>query len=269
MMWGLAMGLVDQILQPTTIDGVWGNQKVGLDHVGFAGDSLEVMRAEWQRLGFAPTEPEDLRRVAHDGTTSSLGQRSCHIVLEQGYIELTEVAQPAPQHHLAPWLSRGPGLHILALGVGDLEAWRASLPSSVSAAVQLSPSMSATRRIAYGSRQGEAGFRWCMREARETPWALECIVQHLTPELVHQPAVQGHPNGARALKAVTLQCPEPAATREVHDALYGLAPGVLNHVAGRVACCSVLEVALADHAMGPRDIPLVSAPGCTLRLVAA
>lgn len=237
--------------------------------MGFAGDSLEAMRAEWQRLGFSPTEPQELRRIEPDGTVHSLGQRSCHIVFEQGYIELTEVALPAPQHHLAPWLVRGPGLHILALGVDDLARWRESLPARGAAAVRLSPLMTATRRIDYGTSRGEAGFRWCMREASETPWGLECIVQHLTSELVYQQAVQRHSNGARALRRVTLQCPDPLATRAVHQALYGLVPEAMIHVAGPVARCSVLEVASVDRVDGPLDIPLLSAPGCTLRLVAA
>lgn len=263
------MCLVDQIRQVTTIDGVRRNQKVRLDHVGFAGPSLEAMCAEWQTLGFSPTEPEALRRVGEDGVARSLGQRSCHIVFESGYIELTEVAMPAPAHHLAPWLKRGAGLHILAFGTDELAAWRESLASEGAKAVGLSPVMMATRRIAYGARHGEAGFRWCMREASETPWALECIVQHLTPELVHQQAVQRHPNGARALRAVTLQCPDSHAVRQMHDLLYGLSPTVLSHTAGPVARCSVLEVAVTDFAERTREIPLASAPGCTLRLVPA
>ena len=268
-MWGLAIALVDQIRKRSTIAGVARNQKVVLDHVGFAGGALETMRAEWQSLGFSPTEPQELRKVAADGSVSSTGQRSCHIVFESGYIELTEVVMPAPQHHLAPWLARGPGLHILAFGVDDLQAWRESLALRETAAARLSPAMAATRRIDYGPRRGEAGFLWCMREATETPWALECIVQHLTPELVHQSAVQRHPNGAQALRHVTLQCRDPHATRALHQALYGLAPEAMSHVAGPRACCSMLEVALADLAAAPVDIPLESAPGCTLRFVAA
>lgn len=290
-MWGLAMNLVDQIPLATTIKHVRRNQKVELDHVGFAGHSLELMSAEWRRLGFRTTQPDELRRLDADGAVQALGQRSCHIVFERGYIELTEVATPAPEHHLAPWLERGAGLHILAFGVADLQRWRESLAGSSaafypSAGERLSPSMTATRHIDYGTHHGDARFRWCMRDARDTPWALECIVQHLTPELVHQQAVQDHPNGALALTAVGLQCPDPEATRQDHRALYGFQPeGAIQEVrygAGPVARCSMIEVALRDlagwrcfgveHAVSPDgavEVALTSAPGCTLRLVQA
>ena len=118
------MALVEQIHPATTIEGVRDNQKIGLDHVGFAGSVLEPMRAEWQALGFSPTVAEELRAVDAAGVARSLGQRSCHIVFERGYIELTEVIEPSPTHHLAPWLIRGPGLHILAFGTPDVAAWR-------------------------------------------------------------------------------------------------------------------------------------------------
>lgn len=263
------MGLVEQIPAATTIDLVSRNQNIRLDHVGFTGGALEAMRAEWQSLGFCPTEPEELRAVDRDGTSKSLGQRSCHIVLQQGYIELTEIVSPSPQHHLAPWLAKGAGLQILAFGVDDIASWH-----EIRGGASFSPVMTATRHVAYGDRHGEARFLWCMREPRETPWALECVVEHLTPELVHQGAVEQHPNGASALVGVTLQCPEPDVAARQFASLYGLGPSSIRCAGGVVAHCTIVEIAVADLAAWQRragavttEIALATAPGCRLRLV--
>ena len=55
-----------------------------LDHVGLVGSSIESLRREWQGKGFFVTEPEELLALdAKTGQRVSLGQHSCHIILEQ------------------------------------------------------------------------------------------------------------------------------------------------------------------------------------------
>jgi hypothetical protein len=261
-----------------------GDHKIRLDHVGFAGATLEAMRREWQSLGFAPTEPQPLRSVDRQGRSDALGQHSCHVVLACGYIELTEVAE-VRGHHLEPWLARGPGLHILAFGTTAIDAWRARQVGD-----EYSPVMTAARSIDYGSRHGEARFRWCMRDATRTPWALECLVEHLTPELVHQDEVEQHRNGARVLRAITLESPEPAALQAEFARLYGVGSDVLECVRGVEPRCIGIEIAVADlsawlatrdaescvssgagrlTASGAFEIELETAPGSRVRLTQA
>ncbi|MFM2111202.1 MAG: hypothetical protein RLZZ372_2126 [Pseudomonadota bacterium] len=206
-----------------------------LDHVGFAGPDLDALRAEWRELGFDPTPPQALVAVNEAGEKVDLGQRSAHVMLERGYVELTEV-RVVTGHHLAPWLTRGPALCIVAYGSKDLRSWRAQCSEP-----GMSEVMTASRVIEYGERRGDARFLWCMRDPARTPAALECVVEHLTPELVFQPAVQRHRNGAKALCGVQI----------VGDRVVGLT-------------IEVAELA----ALGEHEVALRTAPGCKVRFVA-
>lgn len=168
-----------------------------LDHVGFVGDDLDRLVATLRRLGFTTTEPKSLMCTDPDtGAAVPLQQQSCHAVFARGYVELSAVLTGDPAHHLAAYRARGEGLHILALGSPDPDAdWRrcsaAGLPCSAPAG--------ASRRIDYGSRHGEARFRWFMLQPSASPEGLLCLVRNETPELVFQPDVSSHANGTEAL----------------------------------------------------------------------
>lgn len=233
-----------------------------LDHVGFAGPDLEAMRTEWERLSFRPTLPQALHAVAEAGEVADLGQRSCHVMLERGYIELTEVREPAAGHHLAPWLARGPGLCIIAHGTDDIRAWHAACGDPAMSAV-----MTASRHIDYAERgtlRGEAMFRWCMRDPASTPAALECVVEHLTPDLVFQPGVQSHPNSVYALRGVRV-----SEGRVIALELLTLDPAALR---GCLAQSGLGWTDVAPGADGPGEpgieVALATAPGCALRFFA-
>lgn len=190
---------------------------LSLDHVGLVGPSIEALRSSWSARGFSVTEPEELMALdAATGQRVSLGQRSCHIIFERGYIELTAVDAVTPKHHLHPWIS-GPSsrsevsLSIIAIGADDIEGVHARLAAGrlpVGAIAQ------ASRPIHYGARRGDALFRWFMLDAASTPEALVCFVRNERPELVFQPEVQQHPNGARALDSVIICADEPRATAD-------------------------------------------------------
>ncbi len=193
-----------------------------LDHVGYVAPELDALRAEMLRLGFAPTEPRDLLAVdAATGASRSLGQRSCHTVFERGYIELTAVDAPSPSHHLATWLARGAGLHILALGSEQIGAEQARCAA---AGLAVTPPAKATRAIEYGARHGDARFEWFMFAPHEAPEGLLCYAHNLTPELVYQSSVQQHPNGALTLTEVVVRCADLPAAAARWQRLLGVAP---------------------------------------------
>ncbi len=198
-----------------------------LDHVGYVAADLGALRAELLQLGFAPTETRELLGVdAATGAARPLGQRSCHVVLGRGYIELTSVDTPSPTHHLATWLARGAGLHILALGsdaIADEQARCAAAGLAVTAPAR------ATRRIEYGERHGDARFEWFMFAPQETPEGLLCYAHNQTPELVYQASVQQHRNGAEALTEVVLLCADLGAARARWQRLLGVAPQPGSH----------------------------------------
>ncbi len=193
-----------------------------LDHVGVVGRDLERLRRDFTRLGFLLTEPRALMaRDPRSGELRSLGQSSCHAVFAHGYVELSAVETDDPGHHLAAWLPRGPGLRILALGQEDLAARHESCRE---AGLHPLPVAHAAREIRYGSRHGEARFEWFMLEAAGTPEGLVCFVHNLTPQLVYQPEVQRHPNGAVALTAVTLRVADLGEWTGRYRRLLGVEP---------------------------------------------
>lgn len=180
-----------------------------LDHVGLVGSSIESLRREWQGKGFFVTEPEELLALdANTGQRVSLGQHSCHIILEQGYIELTAVDTVSPSHHLSPWIRDHDSLAIIAVGADEIERVRSRLEG---ANVSVGPLAHASRPIHYGARRGDALFTWFALGAESTPEALLCFVRNERPNLIYQPEVQRHPNGAHALESVIICAQDPEA----------------------------------------------------------
>ena len=95
-----------------------------------------------------------------------IGQSSAHVVFESGYVELTQIDSASRDHHLAPWVGRHFGLHILALGVDDITAAHERCRS---AGVPVRDPARASRAVEYGSRHGEARFEWFMLEPAASP----------------------------------------------------------------------------------------------------
>lgn len=202
---------------------------ISLDHIGLVGHSIADMRRTWLDLGFFVTEPEELMSLDPDiGKQVSLGQHSCHVILERGYIELTAVDRPTPDHHLYPWITSGVSLGILAFGTDDIEVLHRRLLDSH---IAVGPIAQASRPIHYGARRGEALFTWFALDAKHTPESLVCFVRNERPELVYQPEVQSHANGAKSLDGVILCASDPATTAARY-APYGIvesiAPGLMR-----------------------------------------
>lgn len=186
---------------------------ISLDHVGIVGSSIDELRREWLSRGFFVTEPEEL--MALDPTTGrpvSLGQHSCHIIFEHGYIELTAVDIITPKHHLYPWIRHDVSLGIIAIGADEIESVHTRF---IHTGVSVGSIAKASRPIHYGARRGDALFSWFALDAASTPEALVCFVRNERPELIYQAEVQRHPNGARALESVVICAnqPESVATR--------------------------------------------------------
>jgi hypothetical protein len=195
---------------------------LALDHVGVVGPDLAKLRAAFARLGFAPTAPKPLmRRDPATGRLEPLDQQSCHAVLQSGYLELSSVSSADAGHHLAGYASRAERLQILAIGVDDVEGARATSERN---GLAVSPAMWAAREITYGERRGEARFHWFMIDAKDSPDGLVCFVRNHTPELVYQPEVTQHENGAIALVEVSILASDPAATANRYARALGLAP---------------------------------------------
>ena len=171
-----------------------------IDHVGLVGPDIHATVAAYRALGFRVTEPVELMGTAPDGSEQSLGQQSAHFIFGSTYVELSEVTEPGPDHHLADWLGPEHAVRILILRANDIHATH---QRAAAAGQDPTPVGEASRSLHYASG-AVARFRWLSLQAKRFPEALCGYVQHLTPDLVFYPAMNRHPNAAVELTGITL-----------------------------------------------------------------
>ncbi len=190
-----------------------------IDHLGVVGRDIAAMVAAYTRLGFTPTEPVPLMGIV-DGKAVPLGQDSAHLIFADSYVELSGVTTTDPSHHLAPFLKRRDGLHILAFGSRDADVAHNALSQQ---GLEVPSVQGASRHVTYGTRHGDAKFKWFKAPDSLGDEGFVCLVEQVTPELVFQPPAEGHPNGALSVSGVTLLVNDPAATMERFKAYPGAA----------------------------------------------
>jgi hypothetical protein len=181
-----------------------------IDHLGVVGRDITALITAYTRLGFTPTDPVPLMGMK-DGAPVPLGQESAHLIFADSYVELSGVTSTDPGHHLAPFLARYHGLHILALGTGDAAASHAALTAQ---GFETPPVQNAGRHVDYGTRHGDAAFKWFKAPEALGEEAFVCLVEQVTPELVFQPPADGHPNGANGVSGVLVLCHDVAETMQ-------------------------------------------------------
>ena len=177
------------------------NSIAGIDHVGIVAPQLPPVEKALRRLGFHLTQAQPLVRPQGPGLPpKSYGQESQHAVFRDGYIELTAITDHTAGNHLEPFIKRYYGAHILALSVTDAErAWQ----DLKSRGVEAERPQPLTREVFYG-RGGTAGFQWFPISHTLASEGYICTAHHLTPQVVYQPEVQSHPNGALRLSGAYL-----------------------------------------------------------------
>ncbi len=142
---------------------------IPIDHVGLVNNDLDRMELLYRRLGFHIAPRQSLHTSTHvDQAPQSVGQHSAHIILQQGYLELTAVEGTAPNMHLTPYLGRPDGVQIVAIQTDSARDAHHQMHR-----MDLSPSDLAisSRTITYGVG-GAARFAWFMLSPSEFPEAL-------------------------------------------------------------------------------------------------
>ena len=181
----------------------WTAPGLVIDHVGYVGSDLNVLAATFARLGFTVAPAGELAAyVTADNDPPQvvpLGQASRHVLLEHGYIELTQVQASDGDHHLGE-RGRSDGLHILAMGASDAAQAADRLTGD---GVAIGATHESAREVEYPDRRGLARFSWFPLDPLAAAEAYTCVVQHRTPELV-LPPIGRHPNGASRLEEVVL-----------------------------------------------------------------
>jgi catechol 2,3-dioxygenase-like lactoylglutathione lyase family enzyme len=191
-------------------------QAISLDHVGFIIPDLAAAHERFSALGFTLTARADHTRKTPDGRTVSAGSAQHSVMFDTGYVELMQITDPGAGHQLTPAIDARYGLHVLALGASDAQAWHARCEREQ---VPVGPIMDWSRQVSTPERSGLARFRYF-----DSPWkpsdpSYICWVQHMTPELVRSPSLLRHANTARALDGIVYAGPGPAIASWAHRLL--------------------------------------------------
>ncbi len=190
-----------------------------LDHVGLAARELGPLTEAWERLGFAlsPVAQQSGIRTP-GGAVEPFGTGNRCAFLKHGYVELLGILDPALfANGVDRFIGRHEGMHILALGMDDAESNLARLQR---AGVPIGGIAWLERPV---DRPDGPRARFARLPFPDAPEGRVQLVQHLTPELVWNPAWMGHRNGAEALTTAILCVADPAETTARLSRLSGLA----------------------------------------------
>ncbi|MCB1362900.1 MAG: VOC family protein [Rhodobacteraceae bacterium] len=227
-----------------------------LDHIGIVGPDLDALEAAFGRLGFRVAPRCELVALDENGGATPMGQVNSHLVFGDSYVELTAVRGDRSAHHLRDAIARYWGLHIVVLRTADADAQQARLKRGGSLAP--APAL-AGRHVSYPGGSGLARFRWFRIPEAEFPEAFLCEVEHLDRDLVFDPALNDHPNGACGLASLSLCCERPQETaRRLGDIVGSQArPGDGEWIVDAGA----VQVRMLDAAGLAARFPGVTAPG--------
>ena len=185
----------------------------GIDHAVVAVSDLEAARERFQRLGFAVTP----RRRFFDWGTANYS-----VMFEKDFIELLGVLDASKfiTPGLAEYLEVGEGVMAVTMRANEVDRAHAFLVAAGCEPTELQES-----RIDCEAPDGvlHQRFRWLRIGDKATPTLYLKLVQPLTPGEMRRPAWLDHPNGARAIRHLTVVVNNPEAAVHPYETLFGVA----------------------------------------------
>ncbi len=191
-----------------------------LDHVGVAVKSLDRGRDAYARLGFRLTA-----RSFHSGSRTPgapvepWGSGNHCAMFREGYLEVIGLTDENKYSSVKDMVADYEGLHIVAIGWGNAEAAR---PQMLARGVPVDAVRSLERDAAFGPDDAEtrrARFRNCFVARDKFTEARFLYIEHLTRDVLWQPHLLEHPNGAVAIEEVYFASADPQATAQKLAAL--------------------------------------------------
>jgi catechol 2,3-dioxygenase-like lactoylglutathione lyase family enzyme len=228
-----------------------------LDHVGFIVGDLDAAAERFVRLGFnlTPRGHHVLPPLTPGGAPRPAGTSNHCAMLGRGYLELLGITDATYAGSLRGRLERYEGLHIVAFGAPDWAAAQHVLRDGRIADATVRP----LQRPIDG---GLARFQ--IIDFPTVPEGVFFAIHHDTPELLWQPELLEHPNGAIGLDSVTVAVADPAgfAARLGHLLTGATTTETIELASGRVRIVDAAWLA----ANLPRPTPtLPYVAGITLR----
>ncbi|MSO76016.1 MAG: VOC family protein [Alphaproteobacteria bacterium] len=193
--------------------------RLSLDHTGSMVRDLAAGADRWRRLGFqlAPRSPQ--MGTLKPGEPMQPWATANHVAMfRAGYLELIGIHEPTRFNPWRHFMDRYEGIHIVALRCADADAAWAVLQAR---APGLSPPIDRRRDAPYRGGTREMRFRNIFSRDEHYPEARFIVIEHQTPELLWQPELMVHANGAVALSEVVFVAADPAAMRQRIEAILG------------------------------------------------
>jgi hypothetical protein len=180
-----------------------------LDHLGLAVKDLDDAARHFRALGFTLTDKSfHVASPSPGAPPVRTGTGNHCIMLERGYVELIAITDPAYRGRLVADLARHEGLHLVSFGTGSAEATADLLQRTTGASAA---PRRLTRPIAERGMPQTAQF-----DIVDLPEGIAACghffaIRHRTPEVLWQPHLTSHVNGAAALLGVIACAADPLA----------------------------------------------------------
>lgn len=242
-----------------------------LDHVGVGVSSLERGRGAYARLGFQLT-PRSLHsgsRVA-GGPVEPWGSGNHCAMFRAGYLEIIGLTDASMYSSVKDMVARYEGLHIVAVGCGNADAayaefQRAGAPVEAPRALE--------RDAAFGPQDEEirrAKFRNMYVDRQKFTEGRFIFIEHVTRDVLWQPHLLTHPNGALGIDAVYFVVADPEATARKFAPLFSdrieRLPGVIKLSLDRGTMWLADEAHWKSRVPGSFVPPLPSPAGFGIRV---
>lgn len=242
-----------------------------LDHVGVAVKSLERGREAYARLGFQLTA-----RSIHSGSREAggpvepWGSGNHCAMFRDGYLEIIGLTDASMYSSVKDMVSRYEGLHIVAVGCGDADAAYAEFSKS-GAPVEAPRALE--RDAAYGPGNLEtrrAKFRNMHIDRQKFIEGRFIFIEHVTRDVLWQPHLLSHPNGALGIDAVYFVVADPEVTAKKFAPLFSdrieKFPGVVRLTLDRGAMWLAGEAQWRERVPGSFVPPIPSPAGFGVRV---
>ncbi|MFC4274086.1 VOC family protein [Achromobacter aloeverae] len=180
---------------------------LSLDHTGLIIRDLETARAAFEKLGFRlSSRSMHAGSITPGGPVEPWGSGNHCAMFKHGYFELLGLVDPTLYSTAKQMIARYEGLHIVAMDCASAdEAHRRLQEQGIPAAAPAR----LERDAAYGPHDEEtrrARFSNVYLDGEQCPEARFIVIEHGTRDVLWQPHLLSHPNGATGLAAIYF-CP--------------------------------------------------------------
>ena len=242
-----------------------------LDHVGVAVKSLDRGRDAFSRLGFQLTA-----RSFHSGSASAgapvtpWGSGNHCAMFRQGYLEIIGLTDPTMYSSVKDMVARYEGLHIVAVGCGDADAAYAEFQKA-GAPVEAPRALERDAAFGPGDRETRrARFRNIYVDQQKFTEGRFIFIEHLTRDVLWQPHLLTHPNGALGIDAAYFVVADPEATARKFAPIFSERierfPGAVKLTLDRGAMWLTEESAWRERVPGGFVPPVPSPAGFGIRV---